>query len=129
MKEQTAAAPFAHLQGHKYMSLVTFRKNGQPVPTPVWFAQVGDKLYVVTRGDSGKVKRIRNNAQVEVAPCTMRGDVLGEAEEGMARILAHDETKEAHRALASKYKLMFQMFALMWRFQRHQVTYLEVQSM
>ncbi|PJF25788.1 MAG: PPOX class F420-dependent oxidoreductase [Phototrophicales bacterium] len=129
MTEQTAAVPFAHLQGHKYMSLVTFRKNGQPVLTPVWFAQVGDKLYVVTRADSGKVKRIRSNAQVEVAPCTMRGDVLGESQEGMARILPDTETSEARRALADKYKLMFQMFALMWRIQRHPLVYLEVQPM
>lgn len=129
MTQQTAAAPFAHLQGHKYMSLVTFRKNGQPVPTPVWFAQVGDKLYVVTRGDSGKVKRIRSNAQVEVAPCTMSGQVLGESQEGMARILPDSEASQAHRALANKYKLMFQMFALMWRIQRHQIVYLEVQPM
>ncbi len=129
MTEQTAPAPFVHLQGHKYMSLVTFRKNGQPVPTPVWFAQVGDKLYVVTREDSGKVKRIRSNAQVEVAPCTVSGQVLGESQEAMARILPNSETNEAHRSLANKYKLMFQIFALMWRIQRHQLVYLEVQPM
>jgi PPOX class probable F420-dependent enzyme len=129
MTEQAATAPFAHLQGHKYMSLVTFRKNGQPVPTPVWFAQVGDKLYVVTRSDSGKVKRIRSNAQVEVAPCTVRGQVLGGTHEAMARILPDSETREAHQALASKYKLMFQLFALMWRIQRHPLMYLEIMPM
>ena len=48
-------------QGQKYVSLVTFRKNGVPVYTPLWFAEQDGKLYVQTRNDSGKYKRIRNN--------------------------------------------------------------------
>ena len=34
------------------------------VATPVWFGEKDDKLYVMTRSDSGKYKRIRNNPQV-----------------------------------------------------------------
>jgi general stress protein 26 len=52
------------VQGKKYISLTTFRKNGVGVPTPVWFGENGDKLYVMTRSDMGKVKRIRNNPAV-----------------------------------------------------------------
>jgi hypothetical protein len=51
--------PFANLEGQQYMSLVTFRPSGEPVPTPVWFAREGDVLYVTTLKRSGKVKRLR----------------------------------------------------------------------
>ncbi len=61
----------------EFMSLETFRKNGIGVKTPLWFAQEGDTLYLWTRGDSGKVKRIRNNARVNVAPSKRFGDVTG----------------------------------------------------
>jgi PPOX class probable F420-dependent enzyme len=61
------------IRGQKYISLATFRMNGAKVATPVWFGDDGDKLYVMTRSISGKFKRIRNNGQVRVAPCTIRG--------------------------------------------------------
>jgi hypothetical protein len=65
------------IRGQKYISLTTVRKNGQKVATPVWFGEDGDKLYVMTISKMGKVKRIRNNPLVEVAPCTMRGKLTG----------------------------------------------------
>src|SRR3954453_9907849 len=65
------------IRGQKYISLTTFRKNGSPVQTPVWFGEKDERLYVVTRNDSGKLKRIRNNAQARVAPCTIRGAITG----------------------------------------------------
>jgi hypothetical protein len=55
------------IRGQKYISLATFRKSGQAVNTPVWFAEYDEKLYVMTRSDSGKYKRIRNNPQVRIA--------------------------------------------------------------
>ena len=72
-------AGFDSLRRESYIDLVTYRKSGAPVHTPVWFAEHDGKLYVMTRSDSGKAKRIRNNARVEVAPSTMRGKRTGEA--------------------------------------------------
>src|SRR5260370_8452587 len=74
---------FASLQGRKYLNIETFRKNGQGVRTPVWFAEepengAAEKLYVYSTSDSGKAKRIRNNGRVRVAPCDVRGKLLGE---------------------------------------------------
>src|SRR5260370_7429375 len=79
------------IRGQKYISLTTFRKNGEKVATPVWFGEDGDKLYVMTRSDMGKTKRIRNNSQVQVAPCTMRGKVTGPEHSASARILPPEE--------------------------------------
>ena len=58
----------ATIQGQKYISLTTFRKDGTALATPVWFGEEDDKLYIMTRSISGKYKRIRNNPQVRVAP-------------------------------------------------------------
>src|SRR5271154_669987 len=88
----THGEAFRQLAGHKYISLETFRKNGEGVKTPVWFAGAGldtpaPLLCVYTIGNSGKAKRIRNNSRVMVAPCDMRGNVLGEWVPARAEIL------------------------------------------
>ncbi|NJL95179.1 MAG: PPOX class F420-dependent oxidoreductase [Anaerolineae bacterium] len=110
------------------MSLTTFRKTGVGVPTPVWFAEEDGKLYVITQQNSGKVKRIRNNSRVEIAPCTMRGKVTGPAQEAFAReISLDDEPTRAHadRILNRKYFLK----RIMMLFNRgYQPTYLEIHA-
>jgi len=93
------------IQGQKYISLTTFRKNGAGVATPVWFGEVDGKLYVMTRSDMGKTKRIRNNAQVKVAPCTVRGKVTGAEFAATARILPAAEHARARKAINRKYWL------------------------
>jgi uncharacterized protein len=93
----------AALKNQKYASLTTFRKNGTAVPTPVWFAEDGGMIYVMTRGDSVKVKRIRNNPDVRVAPCTIRGKITGPEFAGRARILPEEEWGPARSAIQAKY--------------------------
>jgi PPOX class probable F420-dependent enzyme len=93
------------IRGQKYVSLTTFRKSGQAVVTPVWFAEQDDKLYVMTRSDSGKYKRIRNNPQIKVAPCTMRGKITGPEFSATARVLAPEDWPDAKKALRRKYWL------------------------
>lgn len=65
-------------EGHLYLNLETVRRDGQRVPTPVWFVRDGDRLYVRTIAGSGKVKRIRNHPGVRVAPCAVDGRLLGD---------------------------------------------------
>jgi PPOX class probable F420-dependent enzyme len=100
--------PFQHLAGRKYISLETFRKSGEGIKTPVWFAEAAldspaPFLYVYTIGNSGKAKRIRNNSRVRIAPCDMRGNVLGDFVEARAKILQGDAAAEGMRALNRKY--------------------------
>ena len=71
-------ADLKQFKDQEFLSLETFRKNGIGVKTAIWFAQEGDMLYLWTRGNSGKVKRIRNNARVNIAPCKRFGEVTGE---------------------------------------------------
>ncbi len=93
----------AEIRGQKYISLTTFRKSGVGVPTPVWFGEEGDKLYVMTRGDMGKSKRIRNNPTVRVAPCTIRGKVTGPDFPATARILPPQHQSRARETINRKY--------------------------
>jgi hypothetical protein len=93
----------AAIHGQKYISLTTFRKSGVGVPTPVWFGEQDDKLYVMTRHDLGKAKRIRNNPQVRVAPCTMSGKVTGPEFAAIARILPPEEHARARQTINRKY--------------------------
>ena len=91
------------IRGQKYISLTTFRKNGAGVATPVWFGEEDGKLYVMTRSDMGKTKRIRNNPQVKVAPCTILGRVTGAEFAATARVLPQEEHARARQAINRKY--------------------------
>jgi uncharacterized protein len=95
----------AAIHGQRYISLKTFRKNGDGIATPVWFGEEGDRLYVMTRSDMGKVKRIRNNPGVGVAPCTIRGKVTGAEFAATARMLPPEEHAHARQTINRKYLL------------------------
>jgi hypothetical protein len=95
----------SEIQGQKYISLITFRRDGSSVYTPVWFGEKNDKLYVMTRSDSGKYKRLRNNPRVRVAPCSMRGKISGPAYEATARILPAEDWPWARKPIERKYWL------------------------
>jgi hypothetical protein len=95
----------SEIQGQKYVSLATFRKTGVAVRTPVWFGEQNDKLYVMSRPDSGKCKRIRNRPEVRVAACTMRGRITGPDFAGKARILPPADCSWARETVRRKYWL------------------------
>jgi uncharacterized protein len=97
----TTVPPEIH--GQKYISLKTFRKNGVAVPTPVWFGEEDGKLFVMTRGDMGKTKRIRNNPRVKIAPCTISGKATGPEFAATARILPPEEHAHARQTINRKY--------------------------
>ena len=93
------------IRGQKYVSLITVRKNGTKVATPVWFGEDDNRLYVMTRSTMGKVKRIRNNPLVEVAPCTVTGKITGDRLFAQARVLPLEEQAHARQTINRKYWL------------------------
>ena len=104
--EESTASGFERLGGHKYCLLVTYKRSGEAVPTPVWFGLGDGKLYVRSEADVAKVKRIRNNPKVRVAPCTLRGKPLGPPAEGRARVLDQPgDGEHAEAALQANYGL------------------------
>src|SRR6202790_5069372 len=119
------SASFASFQRHKYLNLETFRKNGQTVRAPVWFAAepgvgVPQTLYVYSTADSGKAKRIRNNPRVRVAPCNMRGNPRGDWIEARATIVTGDEAQRGMRLLNQKYFPWKQLLDFFASFRRHE---------
>ena len=93
----------------KYVSLTTFRANGQPVPTPVWIVPLSATTAgFTTEATSGKVKRIRNNPKVTLRPCDMRGRVRDGAPEvtAIASVLMGADTKPVRDAVKEKYRVM-----------------------
>ena len=87
-----------------YISLVTFRRDGSEVATPVWFAPLGDKLYVFTDGTSYKVKRLRRDDRIRIAPCGVAGALEGDWISGRGRVVEdRDLVAQAYRALGAKY--------------------------
>ena len=96
----------------KYLNLETFRKTGVGVRTPVWFAQdsstdsspnAGSVFYIYSAPDAGKVKRIRNNPRVRVAPCSFRGNLRGAWVDARARICEGPEAAHGQNLLRRKY--------------------------
>ncbi len=120
----------AALDGHKYCQLVTFRRTGVPVPTPMWFAVQGDRVYFKTERPSGKLRRIQNDPRVEVAPCTASGRMLGPTVAGRARLLERDAIGTAERALRGRYGLGRRLFGALvepiFRLRGRLPVYLEV---
>ena len=118
-----AAPTFDVFQRNKYLSLESFRKNGQGVRTPVWFAgdpaiSTPQKLYVYSEADSGKAKRIRRNSRVRIAPCDMRGEMLGDWIEARAEIVADQEAGRGMRLLNGKYVPWKQLLDFFSKFKR-----------
>ena len=103
----------------KYVALVTFRKSGEPVTTPVWFAEVGGSFGVITDNNVGKVKRIRNNSRVTITPCDMRGSHLDGASTlpATARVVTGEEATRFRTAIRRKYPLAYRLLAVVWHVQ------------
>jgi PPOX class probable F420-dependent enzyme len=102
--------PFDAIAGRRYVRLSTFRKSGAAVPTPVWFARLGENLYVVTGRNTGKAKRIRNNPDVTLAPSDFRGRPKGPDLRAVARLTDEQRGGAADRALRGKYGWQYRVF-------------------
>lgn len=97
---ETALGQFAN---QKYLNLESYRKDGRGVPTPVWFAEEKGILYIYSLADAGKVKRIRNNPHVRIAPCDFRGKLKGTWVGAIAHILDSSGAEHGHGLLNKKY--------------------------
>jgi uncharacterized protein len=125
----STSSGFSSFEKSKYLNLETFRKSGEGIRTPIWFAadsavplnSDAAKLYLYTIGDTGKVKRIRNNARVKIAPCDARGNVIGGWVDGRAEIVTGADAARGLELLKKKYwpwKQILGFFALFSRRER-----------
>ena len=101
----TATTTTTDLARERFVSVTTFKRDGTPVSTPVWVAGEDGTLLVISEAESWKVKRIRRNGHVRVAPCSARGAPHGEPIEAEATI--DDDTTTVEQLLARKYGLVY----------------------
>ncbi|WP_329789735.1 PPOX class F420-dependent oxidoreductase [Lentzea sp. DG1S-22] len=89
----------------KYLLLTTFRKNGTPVPTPVWVVpgESDEVIYAWSAVDTGKVKRIRRSGDVEVGPCDVRGNPKGPSIKAHASLLDDTGSDDVRSRISKKY--------------------------
>jgi hypothetical protein len=106
--------------------LVTYRRDGTPVPTPAWAAEADGRLYVRSERSSGKVKRLRRDPRMLLAPCTAQGRPLGAPLEASARVLPSAEEPTAELALAARYGFGRRCFELAMDLLRVDMCYLEI---
>jgi uncharacterized protein len=125
--ERSISGRFDHVKGHKYALIVTFKRDGEAVPTPVWFGlDDAGHLYFRTPSDVAKLRRIRNNARVLVAPCTVRGKPRGPSVEGTARELPEKDRERAEAVIQSNYGLGRRIFEGSADAVVHDIVYVEV---
>ena len=104
MQRLAAAAGPAWLHG-KYLSVISFKRDGTGVATPVWFVTENGRALVKTDAGSGKVKRISRNAGVMIAPCTATGRLRGEPMPARAELLPDSDINHVDQLMARKYRV------------------------
>ena len=127
---------FAAFANCKYLNLESFKKSGEGVRTPVWFAadpsasldSSAAKLYIYTNGNTGKVKRIRNNPCVRIAPCDARGRLRGEWVEARAEIVTREDAQRGMQLLNKKYLPWKQLLGFFAMFRRRERAVLAIRA-
>jgi PPOX class probable F420-dependent enzyme len=117
----------AEFDGQQYISLETFKKDGQGVKTPAWFVLHENAFYIYTEADSWKVKRIRNNPRVRVAVCNIRGGIKGPWLDATASLVEGDERLAADKLLDRKYFLK-KVFNFLTRINRHKRAMIKIET-
>jgi len=117
-------APFS---GEKYLNLRTYRKSGEAVPTPVWFVQEEDALYVRTGAQSGKVRRLTRSPRVDVAPCDYSGKLHAEWQVAEAHVVQGEVAARVNQLLRRKYGLQKRLADLLGFMGPDQTATVEIQ--
>ncbi|MFN8080824.1 MAG: PPOX class F420-dependent oxidoreductase [Kineosporiaceae bacterium] len=114
-----------------YVRLTTFRKNGTPVPTPVWVVRDGDHLLVTSNATAGKVKRLGHTPRVTLTPCDVRGRVADGAveHEGTAVVIRDaDQQRRLNQLLIAKYGIQARLLFIGSRIRRAESACLDITS-
>jgi uncharacterized protein len=104
---------FGEFRRHKHCLVVTYRRSGEAVPTPVWFGLADGRIYFRTEERAGKTRRIRASGRVLLAPCDNRGKPLRPAVAGHARIMSPENEPHAESAIQANFGLGRHLYELM----------------
>ena len=96
----------------KYINLETYKKDGTPISTPVWFVIDKNLIYVITRESTGKVKRLRNNQNVRIVPCSFKGEPKNEWVKGAAENITGEEADKVIKLRKKKYGMFARLIGI-----------------
>ena len=96
----------------KYINLETYKKDGTPIRTPVWFVIDNDLIYIITRESTGKVKRFKNNQDVRIVPCSFKGESKNEWVKGKAEKITGEEADKIIKLRKKKYGMSARLIGL-----------------
>jgi len=96
----------------KYINLETYKKDGTPIRTPVWFVIDNDLIYIITRESTGKVKRFKNNQDVRIVPCSFKGESKNEWVKGKAEKITDDEEDIVIKLHKKKYGISARLIGI-----------------
>ena len=122
MTERPVRRPTAELEAFsrgRFLSVTSFKRDGTGVATPVWFVSDGERLFALTDLRSAKVRRIRRNPRVVIAPCRAGGRLRGEPVDGWAQVQsAEPELEHVQRLLLDRYAVSYRIVMLLYRLGR-----------
>ena len=96
----------------KYINLETYKKDGTPIRTPVWFMIDSEVIYIITREKTGKVKRLKNNQNIRIVPCSFKGESKNEWINGVAQKIMGDNAERAIKLRKKKYGISVRLAGL-----------------
>jgi PPOX class probable F420-dependent enzyme len=105
----------ADLDTAKYVSFVTYKKDGSPVATPVWVVPFEGGYAFTTDPNAFKVKRLRNDARATLTVCNMRGAIAEGAivHIGAAVVLNESDAQRVDALIRKKYSIGYRMLGVM----------------
>ena len=116
---QRPAAGLQSLFPGRYLSLTSFKADGTGVVTPLWFVSDGERLFALTDLNSAKVRRMRHDPRVLVAPCRASGKLRGEPLSARAEVLTESaDLERVHKLLTERYRISYRTVMLMYRLGR-----------
>lgn len=113
------------LERGNYINILTYKKNGEPVSTPVWFIFKDNKIFFRTSNKSGKFKRIRNNNNIKFALCNIRGKVRGEWHNGVAKL--EPNNKWVFSQINKKYGFFANLMNIIYKIKKMNIIILSIE--
>jgi PPOX class probable F420-dependent enzyme len=96
--------------GRRYISLESYKKNGEPKQTPVQSLENNGLIYIRTDPKTWKVKRIERNSLVRIALSDRKGKTTGSWVSGEARIVEGKENVRIQNLFKREYGAIGNMF-------------------
>ena len=101
--------PLEQFSDEKYINLETYKRDGTPIRTPVWFVIHKDLIYVITRDSTGKVKRLKNNHGVRIVSCSFKGEPKNEWVKGKTEMITGEEADRIIKLRKKKYGMFVRL--------------------